>query len=316
MKKNKILKIIGGIVTIIVIIFIIQKLIELRINYELILQENHIVIIFIFSIIYGFHMFILCVPWKTLVTIFSKIKIPFRDFSWIINKSNLMKYIPGNVFQYVGRNELAIRYKLSHVDVAFCTMFDIALNIASVFFLSIIFYSQGIEKWFNKYGISSFYIIFIIIAVIGVAILIVFLKKKERVKNFYKKTQVFFKKQSITKIIRCIAYYMFLGIIVSLLYVLILHFIVGTAITPDNFFAIMGAYQLSWLLGFIVPGAPGGIGIREAAITLLLTGIISVNDALLAAVIYRLVNIIGDLFGILIAYLFKKIIDQRKAFNE
>jgi uncharacterized membrane protein YbhN (UPF0104 family) len=58
---------------------------------------------------------------------------------------------------------------------------------------------------------------------------------------------------------------------------------------------------------FLMPGAPGGTGIREATLTLLLTGVVPADDALLTAVIFRFVTIIGDFWGILFAWICLKL---------
>lgn len=50
----------------------------------------------------------------------------------------------------------------------------------------------------------------------------------------------------------------------------------------------------SWLLGFIVPGAPGGIGIREFVLVFGLAPLIGEPSALLAAGLFRLVTVGGD----------------------
>ncbi|MFR6077469.1 MAG: hypothetical protein ACLUHJ_08605 [Ruminococcus sp.] len=41
-------------------------------------------------------------PWLLFIRILSGAKIPMRDALPVYTRSNLMKYVPGNVFQYVG----------------------------------------------------------------------------------------------------------------------------------------------------------------------------------------------------------------------
>src|SRR6056297_2358068 len=50
----------------------------------------------------------------------------------------------------------------------------------------------------------------------------------------------------------------------------------------------------AWLLGFVVPGAPGGLGIREFVLVLGLTPLIGEAQAALDALLFRLVTISGD----------------------
>ncbi|MEN9213917.1 MAG: hypothetical protein Q6J44_05800 [Gloeomargarita sp. DG02_4_bins_56] len=57
---------------------------------------------------------------------------------------------------------------------------------------------------------------------------------------------------------------------------------------------LTGAFGLAWLLGFIIPLAPGGLGVFEATLTAGLTGIVPTATVLAAAVGYRLVSIAAE----------------------
>lgn len=59
-------------------------------------------------------------------------------------------------------------------------------------------------------------------------------------------------------------------------------------VSPSQLLSIIGAFALSWLLGFLVIISPGGVGVREAAIIYLLGGIIAGPLVAIAAVISRL----------------------------
>ncbi|HEX8595170.1 MAG TPA: hypothetical protein VF682_18155 [Pseudomonas sp.] len=58
---------------------------------------------------------------------------------------------------------------------------------------------------------------------------------------------------------------------------------------------IGGAYILAWLGGFLSPGAPAGVGIREMILLILLKDIAADADLLLAILVGRLVTVAGDL---------------------
>jgi len=57
---------------------------------------------------------------------------------------------------------------------------------------------------------------------------------------------------------------------------------------------IASAYVLAWLTGFLVPGASGGLGVREAALLLLLTPQTGEPAALALALSTRLITTLGD----------------------
>lgn len=61
-----------------------------------------------------------------------------------------------------------------------------------------------------------------------------------------------------------------------------------------DFPLVTAAFALAWLLGFLAPGAPAGLGVREGIMVVLLSGAAS-NERLLAFVLLaRLVTILGD----------------------
>ena len=61
-----------------------------------------------------------------------------------------------------------------------------------------------------------------------------------------------------------------------------------------------GAYAAAWLAGFVTPGAPAGLGVREAVLVILLGGHAAEPDLLAAVVLSRAVTALGDtlFFGI------------------
>jgi dolichol-phosphate mannosyltransferase len=68
-------------------------------------------------------------------------------------------------------------------------------------------------------------------------------------------------------------------------------------------FLLLGAFALSWLLGVLVPLAPGGLGLREGSLILSLGAAIGAGPATALALALRLVSFVGELFAIAIAEL-------------
>ena len=55
-----------------------------------------------------------------------------------------------------------------------------------------------------------------------------------------------------------------------------------------------GWLALAWALGYIVPGAPAGLGLREAVLALGLTPVLGGADALAVALAFRLLTLLAD----------------------
>ena len=63
--------------------------------------------------------------------------------------------------------------------------------------------------------------------------------------------------------------------------------------------AAIGANAAGWLLGFFAIGVPGGIGVREAGSALLLSPIMPWHEAVLAAGLWRVLQIVAELMALL-----------------
>ena len=70
---------------------------------------------------------------------------------------------------------------------------------------------------------------------------------------------------------------------------------------------ICGAYAISWVIGYVTPGASGGIGVREAILYMLLKNFASSDIVMMSALILRFLNIISDLS----AYAITRIINRK-----
>lgn len=68
-------------------------------------------------------------------------------------------------------------------------------------------------------------------------------------------------------------------------------------------FLLLGAFALSWLLGVLVPLAPGGLGLREGSLIVSLAAAIGAGPATALALALRLVSFAGEIVAIVVAEL-------------
>jgi glycosyltransferase 2 family protein len=68
-------------------------------------------------------------------------------------------------------------------------------------------------------------------------------------------------------------------------------------IAPAQIPLIFSAFSFSWVLGLVVPGAPGGIGVFEATAIALLNSQIPTGTILGGVALYRLISILAELIG-------------------
>lgn len=63
---------------------------------------------------------------------------------------------------------------------------------------------------------------------------------------------------------------------------------------PADLLLLTTAYSLSWLVGFLLPGAPGGLGVREAAMLFLLRDVYPGDIVLTLTLLSRVATVVAD----------------------
>ena len=86
-------------------------------------------------------------------------------------------------------------------------------------------------------------------------------------------------------------------------------FSIGTSISQ---FELISTFSLAWIIGLIVPAAPGGLGVFESVILFRLGSHLPEAPLLASLLCYRLVSTISDIFAALI-YPFRRILRFKKS---
>ena len=69
---------------------------------------------------------------------------------------------------------------------------------------------------------------------------------------------------------------------------------------------LLSAFSFAWLLGLVVPGAPGGLGVFEATAIALLDSTYEPAIILSTVALYRVISILAEAIGALLAWLWQK----------
>lgn len=308
---KKYIKILGNVVTIVAVFFVIKKLWSIDVDYSVLLQKENFLALAIVIIVSASIVACNYMPWKRLVELFSNTQLPHGDCILVYSKSNLLKYVPGNVFQYVGRNSLAVQKNIPHIQVATATLIDVALTVVSAAFISVFFLSDYILEFLKGYQ-SVVWIVGIILILLLLIVIGFFIFWKEEVMKKLSKYHYVMTKKSIKVILFGLAYYIVVMMISSLMYMIVLIYVLHVPMTTEIFFLLFSAFTLSWLVGFITPGAPAGIGIREAVMMGVTGNIIGLDMITLSMVILRILSIIADVLAFVVILIYNKWISSKK----
>ncbi len=288
----------GRILSILAIVFIAKKIIEMEFDYKLIFSATGISAIVGLILIQTALIFVACRAWEHYLSAFGNIKLNRYRVWAIYSKANLFKYIPGNVFQYVGRNELAVETEMTHKQVAAATVADTLTMMFIKVLVSFVLLRGQLFKVVEQYVKREILIAIIAIGiVVFIAVLILLICKKNYIKMIIES------RKSVTK---SLIDYLCVDVISGIMYMVVISVILNYSCTSNEVLLLVGGYTLASVIGFVTPGAPGGIGIREAVILFLSKGIIDSNLLTTAAVVMRIICVIADVLAFGVAYLIVK----------
>ena len=182
---------------------------------------------------------------------------PFQDIWEIYVSANICKYLPSNVMHFVGRNILAERYNIPQKKMFHSTLYEI-LN--TVLATSLFCGTLAVIH----YGL--YYLLLLFIPVI-------FLLKK------YNALAPFLLVMLVTLINNTV--------------VVILYNLYSGKGLICQFNQVSFYQSVSWLVGFLTPGAPAGIGIKEFVLIRISPGEL-VERLSVVVILQRVVLILGD----------------------
>jgi len=229
------------------------------------------------------------------------VHISLRQSFVILGQSQIAKYLPGNVFQYVGRFALGTKYEIPATAVASATFIEIILCVVSstlMASLETIIAPGLISKWLhavNRNFISGLMIAAVIIA-IGILFSAIF---SSRWRKLVTSQQAYL---NPFRLIYVIVQFLLIFSVMGILTWLLAHMIFNTNSTLP-WYRYASKITLAWLISFVIPGAPGGLGIREALTVKLFEDELGEGIALCLALIMRMCNIAGDVLVFLAAWL-------------
>lgn len=192
--------------------------------------------------------------------------------TWIYGFSQLGKYIPGNIFHLAGRQTIGMAENLPAGKVLKSIIWELAILACTA---SGIFCPPFIAQYFfpslSPACISGIFALCCMAVPYAAGR---FLGGAIR-----------------GAILWAVLYLCSFGGVFAAILTLISH----ADLSPLEIFYGSTAYIVAWFVGFVTPGAPAGLGIREGAMLLLMKDIpVPEADLLLAVMLSRIITILGD----------------------
>ncbi|MFZ3619385.1 hypothetical protein ACOYA6_09060 [Leclercia barmai] len=230
-----------------------------------------LLLILLLACVYGAANIILASAWRVLMTELEQ-AISARVATRIYGLTQLAKYVPGNIFQFAGRQFMAMSYGFSGKAIAKSAFLELLLLVLT---------GAGFVLWMLPLLYPALTIVYGLSLFVITALLFAWSLKW----------------RGQGGLIRVVARYFLFLLISGTVFLCVLYSIVDSwTLTPAMVFPLIGAYVIAWLAGLVTPGSPAGVGIREFLLILLLKPFFAEIDIVMAVIISRITTVVGDCF--------------------
>lgn len=230
--------------------------------------------------------------WQLSLRIAGK-SVGYAKLARVLLLSQFAKYLPGNVGHHVGRVVLAKRIGLPIESTVISMALDTMILLVAAAACSVPAFALMLSL-LQKHGAGHGRIALGVLALAAVALMVLALvpvARREIVRHGRLVAQLCHRGK-----LPLFAHGWFVHCFAFLFGATTLYLLCSalSGVFSATWLSVLGVYTVAWLLGFVMPGAPAGIGIREVALLVGLTPLYGEQQAMAAAATLRLVTTTGD----------------------
>jgi glycosyltransferase 2 family protein len=232
------------------------------------------------AVAYGLTLFLLAGAWHCLLRSVGAGPTGAKRSIYAYTTSQLAKFVPGNVFHIVGRHMIHRADGSPHDRLALASAIEATLMaIAAVFVAGTAVIVGLLPDVWNA--------LYMIVLSLGIAALAI------RLFSAWKAGS-----SSIVWLLASFSAYL---LFFASMGAIVIAIVTMLSLTPSV--ALAGYGVASWLVGFITPGAPAGVGTREAVMIFLADGTIGTGALVVSVALFRLITFLGDVVCFAFGYL-------------
>lgn len=224
---------------------------------------------------------------------------------WLVQaylQTTIAKYLPGNVWHYYGRVTAATKAGAT-LETATVSVLLEPLLMAAAALLVTLLCSQPIVA---RYGLPALALQWLSLIMVLASVHPYMINPLVRLLGTLKQSATKVTSETLPFELKSYPLVPLVGEIGFLLLRslgFVLTFLSISPVLPNQLPLLLSAFSLAWLLGLVVPGAPGGIGVFEATAISLLDQTFSPGLILSVVALYRLISILAEVMGAALAWL-------------
>lgn len=216
----------------------------------------------------------------------------FRDALGILMVSQFAKYLPGNVAHHVGRVAMSRNSGLAPAPVSVAILLELAGTAIIAALLAVTFLAIRGGTLPEVYGMTQVVpegaaLPTLLLLALGLGVAFALWRWPQ-----YRRALTAPRLPDLAVALGC--YLLNFAVLGAILLAILLR--VAPQVGADYIFVTV-AFATAWTIGLITPGAPGGLGVREAVLLALAAPIYGAEAALIATVGLRIVTTLTDALG-------------------
>ena len=276
-----------------------------------------------YIILFGFwsstFLFIAAYNWKLILEFLNRSSIGVRDVFQVYLKSNVAKYLPGNVMHYAGRNYLGNKLGWKHSEMAFSSLLEYVFGAGTTGIIIFLFVAAGLVNIPPQFSPAVDFNRVLVYSAIGSAgglaiILLLYAYghstgrgilrvASERIRR---RAKQFFSASFLALNVKLFLISLLCFFLNSLFYFYLCDLVLDFHIKQGDILSVYSALAIANHSAIVTPGVPGGFGVKESISFLLISAYGYPWEPLMISILaYRVVCVLGDFISFLIALFFR-----------
>jgi uncharacterized membrane protein YbhN (UPF0104 family) len=206
-------------------------------------------------------------------------------------KSIPLRYIPGNFMHYAGRQILGAELNLKQSAIALSTILEIIFYCISCIFLSLLLGSKETIFLLSQYAVFDKKILIVLVVLFLLLLLLGFIFFN-KIRTVIHKLKYLITKKFVVFIIIIISYNFLFFLAEGAMSFFLIRLYDDSVM---NIFLVLFGFVIASFIGTVTPGAPGGIGSREAVLLIVLGPVCGESAVLQGAILQRFSLVVSDL---------------------
>lgn len=243
--------------------------------------------------------------WKLILEFVNGAPIPAKELFPVYLKSNIAKYLPGNVMHYAGRNYLGSKLGWKNSEMAFSSLLEYVFGSGLTGIIIIIFIVSGlvtippqITMKLNLNKIAGYSALGIVGALILIYLYRYFVRNEElRVtsRKLKDRAQRFCSVGFLALCVKLSAISLVCFVLNCAFYFYLCDLVLDFHIRSVDFFNANAALSIAGYMSILTPGVPGGLGVKESVSMVLMSVYGYPKESLMMSLlVFRIACVLGD----------------------